>query len=185
MGTMVREYESLFVLHPDLTDDVATSTIERLKEVITKMGGELLSEDHWGKKKLSFPVKKQGRGNYVLFHYVGPTGTAEELERTMRNLEQVIRFLTSAFGTVTDVEARRVEVKKRAHERAAARARQEQERQEREERIAREASEGRSSDRPDRADRGDRGDRGDREGRGGDREGREGRFDDSAERERE
>jgi small subunit ribosomal protein S6 len=65
---MLREYETVFVLHPDLTDDIVTSTVDRLKEVITKMGGEILNEDHWGKKKLAFAVKKHQRGNYVLFH---------------------------------------------------------------------------------------------------------------------
>ena len=78
MATMLREYETVFVLHPDLTDDIVTSTVDRLKEVITKMGGEILNEDHWGKKKLAFAVKKHQRGNYVLFHYVAPVGVVED-----------------------------------------------------------------------------------------------------------
>jgi len=165
MGNLLREYETIFVLHPDLTEEVATQTIDRLREVITKMGGQMLNEEHWGKKKLAFPVKKQSRGNFLVFHFVAPVGTLQELERTFRNLDAVIRYLSSTFGSVRDVEARRAEVEKRAKERAAARAKQEAERQERDERMAREAAEGggRDRDRDRDRDRGDRGDRGDRD----------------------
>jgi small subunit ribosomal protein S6 len=172
MGSMLREYETIFVLHPDLTDDIATQIVDRLKEVISRMGGELLATDQWGKRKLAFSVKKQQRGNYVLFHYIGPVGIVEELERTLRNLDQVIRFLTNAFGTVQDVEAKRAEVEKKARERAQERARQEAERREREERMAREAEEGgeeSEEDRPRDRDR-DRGERGERDDRRGERD---------------
>lgn len=181
MGSTLREYETIFVLHPDLTDDISTSVVDRLKEIITRMGGELLAQDLWGKRKLAFHVKKQQRGNYVVFHYIGPVGVVEELERTMRNLDQVIRFLTNAFGPVTDVEAKRADVEKKARERAQERAKQEAERREREERMARGQEEGGGDegdeDRPRRGDRdrGDRDDRGDggEERRGGDRGERE------------
>jgi ribosomal protein S6 len=124
----------------------------------------MLNEEHWGKKKLAFPVKKQARGNFVVFHFAAPVGTLEELERTFRNLDVVIRYLSATFGAVRDVDARRAEVEKRAKERAQARARQEAERQEREERMAREAAEGGGRDRDRDRDRGDRDrDRGDRD----------------------
>ena len=176
MGSTLREYETIFVLHPDLTDDISTATVDRLKEVITRMGGELLAQDLWGKRKLAFHVKKQQRGNYVVFHYIGPVGVVEELERTMRNIDQVIRFLTNAFGTVADVEAKRAEVEMKSRERAQERAKQEAERREREERMAREQEEGgrdRDRDRDegdeDRPRRGDR-DRDDRVEAGAERE---------------
>lgn len=170
MGSTLREYETVFVLHPDISDDVVNSTLDRLKEVITKMNGELLSQDGWGKRKLAFAVKKQQRGNYFVFHYIGPVGVVEELERTLRNLDQAIRFLTTAFGVVVDVEAKRAEVEKHVRERAAERARQEAERAEREARLAREGEEasfdrggGEESDAVEPeldAERGERGERG-------------------------
>jgi small subunit ribosomal protein S6 len=132
---ILREYETLFVINPELTDDAANGVFDRLKGVLTKMNAELLREDRWGKRKLAFEVKKQQRGNYTLFHYVGPVGVVAELERTMRNLDEVIRFLSTNNGNVHDIVAKRAEVEKMVRERAADKAKQEAERREREERM--------------------------------------------------
>jgi small subunit ribosomal protein S6 len=135
MGTILREYETLFAINPELQDDAANAIIDRLKGVLEKMNSIMLREDRWGKRKLAFEVKKHGRGNYTLFHYIGPVGVVAELERTLRNLDEVIRFLTTTNGNVLDVEARKAEVEKMVRERAADKARQEAERREREERM--------------------------------------------------
>jgi small subunit ribosomal protein S6 len=135
MGTILREYETLFVINPELADDAANAVIERLKGVLEKMNAELLREDRWGKRKLAFEVKRHGRGNYTLFHYIGPVGVVAELERTMRNLDEVIRFLTTMNGNVLDIAVRKAEVEKQARERAADKAKAEAERREREERM--------------------------------------------------
>lgn len=131
MGTTIREYETLFVLNPELTDDQVQDVLGRLKEALGKMNGELMREDSWGKKKLAYMIQKQGRGHFVNFHYLGKPGVVEELERTMRNLEGVIRFLTTGHGPVSDVEAKRTEIEKRAREEEAARAKREAEKAER------------------------------------------------------
>jgi len=128
MGTL-REYETLYALNPELTDDAVDDLRGRLKGILDKMGASLLREETWGKKKFSFVVQKHLRGNFVNLHYVGPAGTVEELERTMRNLESVIRFLTTKHGEVVDIEARKIEVEKAARDREAAKAKREAERE--------------------------------------------------------
>ena len=124
----LREYETVFVVNPELTDDVAKSDVlDRLKGVLEKKGAELLREDAWGKKKMAFEVNKNPRGNYILFHYVGDVGVVEELERSMRNAEHVLRFMTTLHGDVSDVEAKKAEVEKMLEE-CAIKAREEAER---------------------------------------------------------
>ena len=129
----LREYETVFVVNPDLTDDVVNETIvDRLKGVLEKQGAEILREDRWGKRKMAFEAKKHSRGNYILVHYVAKVGVVEELERQMRNLEHVTRFTTTRLDEVVDVEAKKAEVEKMVKERAAAKAKQEAERREQE-----------------------------------------------------
>ncbi len=137
----LREYETVFVVNPDLTDDVVNETIvDRLKGVLDKKKAELLREDRWGKRKMAFEAKKHARGNYILLHFVAEVGVVEELERTMRNLEHVSRFTTTRIGEVIDVEAKKAEVEKMVKERAAAKAKQEAERREQEAAAAAAAS---------------------------------------------
>ncbi len=129
----LREYETIFVVNPDLTDDVVNeSVVDRLKGVLDKKGAELLREDRWGKRKMAYEAKKHARGNYILLHYVSEVGVVEELERSMRNSEHVTRFTTTLLGEVVDVDAKRAEVEKMVKERAAAKAKQEAERREQE-----------------------------------------------------
>ena len=100
---------------------ILPSLVARLKDVLDKKKATLLREEKWGKWKLSFEVKKQSRGHYFLLHYVAPVGAVEEVERTCRNVDQVIRFLTTLNGDVTDIEAKKAEVEKMIAKRAAER----------------------------------------------------------------
>lgn len=134
----LREYETIIIINPELTDEAVNEVMDRLKGTLTKMKAELLREDAWGKRKMAFEAKKHTkkhpRGNYQILHYAGPVGVVEELERIMRNTESVLRFTTNLFGEVTDIEAKRAEIEKMLAERAAkAKAKAEAERREREE----------------------------------------------------
>ena len=59
MSSILREYETLFVLNPELTEDAVNEIKGRLRGVLEKMNAELLREDGWGKKKFAFRVKKR------------------------------------------------------------------------------------------------------------------------------
>jgi small subunit ribosomal protein S6 len=132
----LREYETIFAVNPDLSDEIVSiEVVDRLKGVLEKMGAELLREDRWGKRKLSFEIKTHGRANYLVLHYVGNAGVVEELERVLRNMEHVMRFITTRLGPVTDIEAKRAEVEKMVRERTADKARIDAERKEREDRA--------------------------------------------------
>lgn len=139
MGKL-REYETLVVLNPELTDEATDAVLARLTELLAKLNAHFLREDRWGKRKLSFEVKKHGRGNFILLHYLADSSVIEEFERTLRNLDEVIRFLTTLHGDVADVEAKKAEVEKMVRERAADKARAEAERKAREEAMVAEAA---------------------------------------------
>lgn len=158
----LREYETLVVLNPEMADDAAGQAVDRLKDVLNKKKATLLREEKWGKRKLSFEVKKHGRGNYFLLHYVAPVGAVEEVERTCRNIDQVIRFLTTLNGDVTDIEAKKAEVEKMVAKRAA-------ERKEIPPELPETALNDISED-DDLQERGNRGERGDRPDRDRDRD---------------
>ena len=141
MGTMLREYETMFIMNPELGDDAVKDVIGRLKGVLEKKEAELLREEALGKKKLAFYVKKQPRGNFHMFHYLGQPGTVEELERNMKNLDQVMRFITIGNGDVKDVAAKKAEVEKMMRDAEAKKAKAEAERKEREAAQAQEQAE--------------------------------------------
>lgn len=116
----LREYETIFILRPDIGEDEATKVLERIKGAIASRDGVILREQKWGKKKLAYEVKKHLKGYFYYFQYIGPAGVVEEFERIMKLLEAVIKFQTIKLGDFVDVEARKAEIVKEDEERAKA-----------------------------------------------------------------
>jgi len=45
-------YEKIVILSPELDDKSVEETVEKVKEKITKQGGEILKFENWGTRKL-------------------------------------------------------------------------------------------------------------------------------------
>ena len=87
-----REYETIFILKPDVSNDVIGSTNAKIKGVLEAGGGTLLKIENWGRRKLAYEVKKQLKGIYVFFNYLGGAGLVEEVERNLHLTDTVIRY---------------------------------------------------------------------------------------------
>ena len=101
-----REYETVFILRPDTNQDGIQLVNTRVRGVIDQMGGRLLKLDNWGKRKLAYEVKKQLKGIYLYWQYLGTTGVVEEIERNLRMLDQVIRYYTVKVDENVDPTAK-------------------------------------------------------------------------------
>lgn len=87
-------YESIFIINPNLSDDDTNAVIKKMQDVVAKQGAEMLKFEDWGKKKLAYEIKKQKRGHYVFFQFKGAPAAVNELERTYKLTDSVIKFLT-------------------------------------------------------------------------------------------
>lgn len=90
----MKGYETICILHPDLTEEDVQGTIERYAALISDNGGEVTKSDHWGQRKLAYKVQGHLRGHYVYLLYSGKPETVAELERNLRILDQNIRYMT-------------------------------------------------------------------------------------------
>ena len=92
----MREYELVFIAHPDLDENGLTDLINKVRGWITDSGGEVLKTDLWGKRKLAYPIRKQREGQYVLLNSKMAASFGITLERNLRFTEPVLRFLLIA-----------------------------------------------------------------------------------------
>jgi small subunit ribosomal protein S6 len=106
MAGRKREYETIYILRPDSTSDVIAQVNQKVRGVIEAGGGNLLKIDNWGKRKLAYEVKKQLKGIYLYWQYLGTTGVVEEIERNLRMLDQVIRYYTVKVDENVDPSAK-------------------------------------------------------------------------------
>ena len=133
---LLREYETIYILRPDLSDDEITGVKEKVVNIFSREEGHVLHQDIWGKKKLSYEIKKQPKGIYVHLSYLGGPATINELERNLRLMEPVLKYQTLRVAKDVDVERRLAERDAEEQARALAAARKEAEAKEREEALA-------------------------------------------------
>ncbi len=92
----MRSYEVVFIVNPDLDETALNGLIERVKGWITTVGGTIAKVDLWGKRKMAYTIHKQREGQYVLVQADFEPSFTAELERNLRFLEPVLRFLITA-----------------------------------------------------------------------------------------
>ena len=94
----MREYELVFIVHPDLDENATNDTVERVKGWITEAGGSVDKVDPWGKRKLAYPIRKQNNGQYFLLTIQVDPSFVAELERNLRFLEPIMRFMVTSVS---------------------------------------------------------------------------------------
>jgi small subunit ribosomal protein S6 len=119
MAGRKREYETIYILRPDSTSDVIAQVNQKVRGVIEAGGGVLLKIDNWGKRKLAYEVKKQLKGIYLFFSYLGSAGLLEEVERNLRLTDSVIRYYSVKIAENVDPAARTSEFSEEAFTKAA------------------------------------------------------------------
>lgn len=90
----MRTYETIFIIHPDAVGDAYAAIVDKFKGILAEQGSNVLKVEEWGTRKLSYTVKKQGRGSYVLVAYEAGPKVIAEFERRLRIDENVIKFQT-------------------------------------------------------------------------------------------
>jgi small subunit ribosomal protein S6 len=104
----LREYETIYVLRPDVDADTADKVAQRVSEVVDREKGRLVKFEAWGRRKLAYEVQKQRKGVYVYVKYLGKGGLVQELERNLRLADAVLKHLTVQLRD--DVDAGQVTI---------------------------------------------------------------------------
>jgi len=127
----MREYETTFIVQPEISDEGCAEIAAKLDGVLEKHGARRVMLDDWGKRKLAYDIQKFQKGHYFVLSYLDDGRASLDLERTLRLEESVLRFLTvKADDDVTDADARVSEGQERERvqrEKAAERAAREAE----------------------------------------------------------
>ncbi|MGE3539406.1 MAG: 30S ribosomal protein S6 [Candidatus Tectimicrobiota bacterium] len=90
-------YETVFVLHPELTEEDVEANIQSTIQLLEGKGSEIIRIDRGGKRRLAYVMRKQRYGYYNLIHFRGTPEALTELERIYRLSERVLRYLTVRF----------------------------------------------------------------------------------------
>ena len=90
----MNHYETVFIATQVLSDVQTKELFGKFQGVITENGGQIVSSEDWGLRKLAYPIQKKTTGFYYLIEFEGEGDLVEKLETQYRRDERVIRFLT-------------------------------------------------------------------------------------------
>jgi small subunit ribosomal protein S6 len=105
----LNEYETVFALPNDQTDEAADKTAERVRGIVARDGGRVIKVTFWGRRKTAFDVKKSNRAIYLHMQYLGNGKIVDEVERNLRNSEEVVKFQTALVKKLVDPASRPTE----------------------------------------------------------------------------
>ncbi|MEB2312125.1 MAG: 30S ribosomal protein S6 [Sorangiineae bacterium] len=100
-----REYETIYVMRPDLAKEATAKVARRVEEVVGREGGRLTLVETWGRRQLAYPVAKFKRGVYVYVRYIAGGALVTELERNLRMLDEVMKFQTVLVRKDVELES--------------------------------------------------------------------------------
>ncbi|MGA9117300.1 MAG: 30S ribosomal protein S6, partial [Bacteroidota bacterium] len=96
MDKPTRIYETTVILNASLDDSQTDGVIGRIQDLIVKNGGAVSAVNKWGRKRLSYPIRKKTNGFYVNIEFTAPAPFLTVLERAYQLDEVILRHLTIA-----------------------------------------------------------------------------------------
>jgi small subunit ribosomal protein S6 len=95
----LRPYEILVIVDPRPTDEEVAELLTQLGEQLKGLGAEITKMENWGKRRLSYDIRKQREGTYAVFEASAEPSMVKEFERQLRLNENVLRFLSTRVPT--------------------------------------------------------------------------------------
>ena len=93
----LKNYETVFILTPVLSEVQMKDTVEKFKKVLTDHKADITNAENWGLKKLAYPIQQKSTGFYNLIEFTADPTIVESLELEFRRDEKVMRFLTTVL----------------------------------------------------------------------------------------
>lgn len=100
----MRRYETFIIIDPDLSDEERSPIFEKVKDLIQQEKGFLVMLDEWGPRRLAYEIKKKSRGYYVRLDYCGTGKLVDEMERSFRIDDRVMKYMTVLLDKYADIE---------------------------------------------------------------------------------
>ena len=89
----MNKYELALVVNAKIEDEERAAVVEKATEYVTRYGGTITEVDEWGKKRLAYEIQKMREGFYYFIRFDANADCPAEVERHVRIMDNVLRFL--------------------------------------------------------------------------------------------
>lgn len=90
---MRRDYELGIILNPEVNEEQTRAILDRVEQIVAQHEGEVVKVNQWGRRRMAYPIERQRDGYYVFLDMILTPETVNELERTLKVSEIVLRHM--------------------------------------------------------------------------------------------
>lgn len=94
----MRDYELVTIVSPEVDGEGIPEVVDKVNQFITDRDGIVEGTEQWGRRKLTYPIKRFMEGNYLLTRFKLEPKSVKELEADLRAVEEVLRHLVVKVG---------------------------------------------------------------------------------------
>ena len=95
-------YECVLIARNDVTQQQVETVADTIGTDIEADGGSVVKREYWGLRGLTYRVKKNRKGHYMLLGLDTKPAALNEMERQLRLNEDVLRFMTIRVEAIED-----------------------------------------------------------------------------------
>ena len=88
-----RQYELIYILPPETSEQQATTLHDQVAEIVTRMHGQIEKTENWGRRKLAYEIGHFKEGVYVLEVINGSGELMKEIDRRLKVMDDVARHM--------------------------------------------------------------------------------------------
>nr|YP_009295881.1 ribosomal protein S6 [Schimmelmannia schousboei]AOM64816.1 ribosomal protein S6 [Schimmelmannia schousboei] len=101
---LLNHYETIYILKPDVTEDINLALVNQYKLLIQENGGQNIFVQHRGRRHLSYNITHYYDGIYVQMNYEGNGKLIKLIEKSMKFNENIIRYLTTKQNIIHEIK---------------------------------------------------------------------------------
>lgn len=91
IGSLMRPYEVMIILDVTLEESAMQAVLNKSTDLIASMGGQAGRVDKWGRRRFAYPIAHRSEGYYVVIDFAADNALVDELGRSLRLADEVIR----------------------------------------------------------------------------------------------
>ena len=92
----MRDYEAMFIFHPELTEEKLEQSVKAVEKIIKSEAEGRLETENLGKKTLAYSIKKLNEGYYVNYDFEALPAAIEKIKEELKHSEDIIRYMIFA-----------------------------------------------------------------------------------------
>jgi small subunit ribosomal protein S6 len=86
----MRAYELMVIVDSALDDEAIDAQVTRIAEMLAQRGGDVKTQDRWGRRRFAYEIDHKHEGYYVVFEFVGGSDL-DQVERALRLADEIVR----------------------------------------------------------------------------------------------